>query len=198
MDPSLAEWRGFYAAVANATAALVGLVFVGASIRLAGRRADVRLRTLATMAVLGFLHPLFASLGMLLPVSQRALGAGLLVLALSGTAGAIAIDRSVARAGRHGRRLWIAYRYHVPVAAEVILVLASVSFLGGAAVAPYAVAVFVFLMIVVGAQNTWDLLLGSTDAPHLVGDIAAERPSAAAIDRNDEHERRTGWRRSRM
>jgi hypothetical protein len=44
-------WNGFYAAVANAGAALLGLVFVGVSIRLARPPFDTRTRMLGTESV---------------------------------------------------------------------------------------------------------------------------------------------------
>lgn len=108
-ETGLLECRDFYIAVAGAGAALVGLVFVGASIQLSNRPLDSRIR-MATMAVVNLLHPLIASLIMLVPGSPQVLGAGLLTLALAGLVGAIGIDRAELRQPRIESRFWLVYR----------------------------------------------------------------------------------------
>jgi len=159
-ETGLLEWRDFYIAVAGAGAALVGLVFVGASIQLSNRPLDSRIRILATMAVVNLLHPLIASLIMLVPGSPQVLGAGLLTLALAGLVGAIGIDRAKLRQPRIESRLWLVYRYFIPSAAELILAAGAIALILGSTLGLYAVPAFVFLMFIVGTQNAWDLLLG--------------------------------------
>jgi hypothetical protein len=153
-------WNGFYAAVANASAALLGLVFVGVSIRLARPPLDTRTRMLGTESVVNLLHPVLAALGMLLPVEPAAQGFGLLILSTAGIAATTGIAYVQIRQPSHERRLWLAYRYFIPLLAAVILTVGAIGLIVGWRVAIYAPALYVFLMLIIGTQNAWDLLLG--------------------------------------
>jgi hypothetical protein len=81
---ALVEWREFYAAVAEAGGALLGLLFVAITIRLDHRPRNLHARALGMGAIVALLHPLLASLAMLLPVAAPAQGIALLVLATWG------------------------------------------------------------------------------------------------------------------
>jgi hypothetical protein len=157
------EWRDFFAAIANAGAALVGLVFVGVSIHVSRHALDGRTRMLATIAALTLLHPLIAATAMLLPVSPRALGIGLLLLAGSGVAGIVGVDLVVLRSPREENAAVTAYRYVLPLTAEAVLLFACAALIAGWRIGLYAIATFILLMFIVGIQNAWDLLLRSTD-----------------------------------
>lgn len=153
-------WNGFYAAVANAGAALLGLVFVGVSIRLARPPLDTRTRMLGTESVVNLLHPVLAALGMLLPVEPAAQGVGLLILSSAGMAATAGIAYVQIRQPSHERRLWLTYRYFIPLLAAVILTVGAIGLIVGWRDAIYAPALYVFLMLIIGTQNAWDLLLG--------------------------------------
>lgn len=153
-------WTGFYAAVANAGAALLGLVFVAVSIRLARPPLDTRTRMLGTESVVNLLHPVLAALGMLLPIEPAALGVGLLILSSASVAATAGIAYVQIRQPSHERRLWLTYRYFIPLLAAVILTVGAIGLIVGWRDAIYAPALYVFLMLIIGTQNAWDLLLG--------------------------------------
>lgn len=161
MDPNdvSAEWGAFFSAVANAGAALVGLVFVGVSIHLGRHPLDRRTWSLATMAVVNLLHPVLASLGMLVPISLRARGAGLLVLALAGLGGTVSVERVRRRLPAGRSRMVATYRSVIPIGAVVVLVAGAIALLLGELAGVYGVALFIGLMVIAGTQNAWDLLL---------------------------------------
>jgi hypothetical protein len=161
---AIERWRDFYAAVANASAALVGLVFVGVSIQLGRRPLGGGTRLLATESVVNLLHPLWASLIMLTPVAPAAKGAGLGLLALGSLLATAGIWYPEARRVRREPRLTFAYRYLVPLVAAAILAGGAIGMAAGRRVAVYAPAAFVFLMFLAGTQNVWALLL-SPDGP---------------------------------
>jgi hypothetical protein len=158
-------WRDFYAAVANASAALVGLVFVGVSLQLARRPLDAETRLLATESVINLLHPLWASLIMLTPLAPMAQGIGLALLSLASllaTAGIVCLGT---HRPRKEARLTLAYRYLVPLAAAVILAGGAIGLVTGRRFAVYAPATFVFVMFLAGTQNVWTLLLRPQGPP---------------------------------
>jgi hypothetical protein len=67
VEDAFTVWREFYAAVANASAALVGLVFVGLSIRLSRRGLEPSAKALGLVSLANLLYPLYVSVAMLLP-----------------------------------------------------------------------------------------------------------------------------------
>ena len=162
-------WAGFYGAAANAGAALLGLVFVGVSIRLARPPLDTKTRMLGTESAVDLLHPVLVSLGMLLPIEPAAQGIGLLVLSVVGIATHITLAYIQIHQPEQERALWLAYRYFIPLVAAIILGLGAVGFIVGWRLGLYAPAVYVFLMLIVGTQNAWDLLLGRGADSHRRG-----------------------------
>lgn len=157
---TIAEWHGFYGAVAGVGATLVGLVFVAISIHLARRPADARTRLLAVMSAVNLSHPMLAALIMLMPVSSRVLGAVLGLLALNTVGASVTISRDEARRPEGQNRQMVVYRYFVPSIASVVLLLGAVGIALGNAWGLAAVPVFVLAMFGVGLDNAWDLLLG--------------------------------------
>ena len=69
MSEALVDWRDVYAAVAEAGGALLGLLFVAITIRLDRHPHDRHAHALAIGAIVALLHPLLASLAMLMPVA---------------------------------------------------------------------------------------------------------------------------------
>lgn len=158
---ALVAWRDFYMVVAGASATLVGLVFVGISIQVGSKPLDARTRLLGTMAVVNLLHPFWVSLAMIVPASPVVAAITFLFLAVIGLAIIINIDRAQARLPRHEPRVVVAYRFVVPLVAEVVLAIGAVAMIAGARPGVSAPAAYVVLMFVVGTENAWDLLLGS-------------------------------------
>jgi hypothetical protein len=70
--------------VANAGAALLGLVFVGVSIHLSARSLETETRLLGAESVTNLLYPLLVGLVMLVPVDPAVQDACLLVLGVIG------------------------------------------------------------------------------------------------------------------
>lgn len=188
---ALVEWREFYAAVAEAGGALLGLLFVAITIRLDHRPHDLHARALGMGAIVALLHPLLASLAMLLPVAAPAQGITLLVLATSGLIATARIASFKARhPGREGRGT-AAFRYVLPVAAELLLVVAAVALLVDSPLGLYALPVFMALMFIVGTQDATDLLLGTTLGVHPTGELfESSWDDVAVADRSGERQGR--------
>jgi hypothetical protein len=122
VSEALAEWRDFYAAVAEAGGALLGLLFVAITIRLDRHPHDRHARALAMGAIVALLHPLLASLVMLMPVAAPAQGVALLVIATSGLIATVRIASFETHHPGRESRLAAAYRYFLPLAAVLPLV----------------------------------------------------------------------------
>lgn len=157
---TIAEWHGFYGAVAGAGATLVGLVFVAISIHVARSPADTRTRRLAVMSAVNLSHPMAAGLIMLMPVTARVQGVVLALLALNTLGATITISAGEARQPEGQNRQMVLYRYFLPLAASVVLLVGAVGIALGYPWGLAAVPVFVLVMFAIGLDNTWDLLLG--------------------------------------
>ena len=127
VSDALVEWRTFYSAVAEAGGTLLGLVFVGITIHLGRHPLDLRTRALGIGAILALLHPLLASLVMLLPVAPLVQGMVLLVIATSGLVATVRIASFETRHRGRDTRFTVDYRYFLPLAAELILALAALA-----------------------------------------------------------------------
>jgi hypothetical protein len=183
VSEALVDWRDFYAAVAEAGGALLGLLFVAITIRLDRRPHDLHARALAMGAIVALLHPLLASLVMLLPVAAPAQGVTLLVIATSGLIATVGIASFETRHPGRESRLAAAYRYFLPLAAEVLLALAALALLVDSQLGLYALPVFITLMFIVGSQDAVDLLLGTTLAVGPTGELfQGNAEDAVAID----------------
>lgn len=158
-------WRDFYGAVANATAALLGLVFVGMSLHLTLRRAPTPVRSLALASAITLIQPLLVSFVMLIPTGAPAVhAAGTLIVA----AVLVVELRLVLRIHRRAHAEpagWQVYRFGIPLAASSVLAAGAVGMLLGWTPAVWAPALFVFATVIVGVQDAWDLLI-SPDHGH--------------------------------
>ena len=161
---ALVEWRSFYSAVAEAGGTLLGLVFVGITIHLGRHPLDLRTRALGLGAILALLHPLLVALTMLLPVASVVQGMICLVIAASGLVATVRIASFETRHRGRETRFTVAYRYFLPLAAEVILAFAGLGLLVDSRLGLYGLPVFLTLMIVVGTQDAVDLLFGTSVA----------------------------------
>ena len=162
---AIQAWRDFYGAVANATAALLGLVFVGMSLQLTLRRAATPIRSLALASAITLIQPLIASFVMLIPNGAPGVHAvGSIIVA-----GVLAVELGVVfRIHRqaHAEAMgWLAYRFGIPLAASAVLAAGALGMLLGWPTAVWAPALFVFATVVVGVQDAWDLLISPDHTP---------------------------------
>lgn len=179
VSEALVDWRDFYAAVAEAGGALLGLLFVAITIRLDRHPHDRHTRALAMGAILALLHPLLASLVMLMPVAGPAQGVALLVLATSGLIATVRIASFETHHRGRESRLAAAYRFLLPLAAEVLLALAALALLVDSRLGLSGLPVFMALMFIVGSQDAVDLLLGTTMGVRPAGELFPGRAQDA-------------------
>jgi hypothetical protein len=160
----LASWHDFYVSVGSASAALLGLLFVGVSINLSSiavaKRADVRTR--ADVAFSNLLYLLCLSLIMLIP----GVDAGSLALSLTAVAGVglIRIGRRVVGLIRGGDPSWknraTIRRVSWTLVADLVLLGVAASLAARNDAIPLYYATFVVFVLLVGAADVaWGLLI---------------------------------------
>jgi hypothetical protein len=164
------SWHDFYVAVGSASAALLGLLFVGVSINLSAssvvERAD--LRTRADLAFSNLLYLLCISLTVLIP------GADALSLAVSfaaiATVGLVRISRrivGVIRAARGSRKsLATIRRISWTLVADLVLLYVAGAIASRGDVIPLYDATFVIFVLLVGSADVaWGLLVIESEEP---------------------------------
>lgn len=180
-EAGVQSWHDFYIAVGSASAALLGLLFVGVSINLSSiaavERAD--LRTRANLAFSNLLYLLCISLIVLIP------GADATSLAISFSAvAAVGLFRNANRviALIHGgTRSWKGFAtlrwLSWTVVADLVLVYVAVSLASvGDPAALYYVTGVVFVLLIGAADVAWGLLVEeSEDGSRTKRPIAAGR-----------------------
>jgi len=159
----LHEWHDFYLLLGTASATLVGLMFVAASIGTTVFNEDHRgaLEAFITPTVVHFVAVLVACLVIMMPIHEwESLGA---LLGIGGLAG-------VAYIGRVLVQLIIRHRFNVdvvdrmfyaliPLAAYLLALAAAVlGFLHIAANA-YVMAAALLVLLLAGLRNAWDMML---------------------------------------
>jgi hypothetical protein len=162
---AIEAWRDFYGAVANATAAPLGLVVVGMSLHLTLRRAPTPVRSLALASAITLIQPLLVSFVMLIPTGApvvHAAGSIVVAFVLLVELGVVLRIQWRSRAEAVG---WLVYRFGIPLAASAVLTAGGVGMLLGWPLAVWAPALFVFATVNVGVQDAWDLLI-SPDRGH--------------------------------
>ena len=158
-------WRDLYGAVANATAALLGLVFVGMSLHITLRRAEAPTRSLALASAITLIQPLLVSFVMLIPTGAPAVhAAGVLVIAVVLVV-ELGIVLRIHRRSHAESTGWLAYRFGIPFAASGVLVAGAIGMLLDWPPSVWAPAVFVFATVIVGVQDAWDLLISPESTP---------------------------------
>lgn len=161
VSATLAAWQEFFVALAGVAAVLLGLVFVGESIQSGNRVRSGRHWDLAYSSATSLFYALVVALALLIPegrpIAQGVLGVGFGLLGLESSRGALV----TARSGRWSRPQLI-FRFVAPLAAMIVLIVAGVTLVVGWVPAVWLAAGAAFTHIVVGTQNAWDLLLGST------------------------------------
>jgi hypothetical protein len=166
-------WHDFFLAAASASAALLGLLFVGVSINLSTIAADERqdLRTRAEQAFANLIYVLSVSLVLLVPDAEpHGVGAALILLAALGL---VRVARALPLLGGGHRRdslRSLVRRMIWTVAADLLLLWAGVAFYtAGDARLTVLVMAAIFILIVGAADVSWEMLVSVS------GDARARR-----------------------
>jgi modulator of FtsH protease len=157
-DPS--EWHDLFVAVAGASAALLGLLFVAVSINLERILSYEGLpeRALETLALL--LGVLIVAIVGLVP-AQSTVALGLEMLGVSSIVAVIVLRLPAARAEETGEEplLWRVSRIGVRLMGTVPLVLGGLSLVTESGGGLYWIAAGIVLAIVGAVANAWVLLV---------------------------------------
>jgi hypothetical protein len=174
---ALESWHDFYLAVGSASAALLGLLFVGVSINLSAVSAAQRpdLRTRANVAFSNLLYLLTISLIALIPwLDARSISISFGAVA---TVGIVRIGRRSIVLIRHrawrNRSLATLRRLSWTFVADLVLLYVAVSLwtTGNADWLYYMVGV-VFVLLIGAADTSWDLLVRESEEAEPVDEFA--------------------------
>ena len=155
-------WHDFYALVGSASATLVGLLFVAASVgsSIYTEEKHFALRAFLSPSVVHFSSVLAACLITMIPTSSWRL-TGLLIGAdgLFGFVYASLVPRSMLRHGLMKSidtedRVWYAA---LPAVAQAVLLVAGVALLRGMDMGCGVLALAMGLLLVVAIRNSWDI-----------------------------------------
>jgi hypothetical protein len=165
MQSSAAElfhtWHDFYVLVGTASATLVGLMFVAASIggSVFNETHRIALQAFISPTVVNFAAALFISIGVMIP-SQTSLSLGLLL-----TAGGVA---GVIYAGRVWFYMFVRRRFHVdaidrnfyatvPLLGYLLVLAAGILLLLGLGWSAEVTAAALVVLLFAGIRNAWDM-----------------------------------------
>ena len=155
------SWHDFYTLVGTASATLVGLMFVAASIgsSVFSEKHGVALQAFISPTVVNFAAALFVCIGVMIP-SQTWLSLGLL-LAAGGLAGMI-------YAGRVWFQMFVRRRFQVdaidrmfyatvPLLGYLLVVAAGILLLLGTGWSAEVTAAALVVLLFAGIRNAWDM-----------------------------------------
>ena len=159
----LHEWHDFYVLLGTASATLVGLMFIAASISATVFNEESRaaLGTFITPTVIHFAAVLFACLVMTIPThSWHSLG---LVLAAGGLAGTV-------HSGRLLVHLVIRHRFNVdlvdrtfyvliPLVAYLVALIAAALLFEQSRIGAELIAATLLILLLAGMRNAWDMMI---------------------------------------
>lgn len=157
----LAAWHDFYVLLGTASAALVALLFVAASIGtgLISAQRSVATRTYMSPIILHYTFILFVSLIALIPgMADWALAAIIAIAALAGLGFSIVVLIGVLHSA--GSDLADRFGYGGSPLAAYAAALAAAGFLfAHSAVGPNLLAGALILLLLVNIRNAWDLMI---------------------------------------
>jgi hypothetical protein len=164
------DWHDFYILVGTAAATLIGLLFVGVSLHVNFlRRNEAReLLFLGGLTFNSFFYVLLFAFFFLIPEqTSGALGAELFLL---GTLGFVS-DFIQFRQTRNKIEGW---RFALPLASLVVVVLIALSVFAGQTGGFIVLVAVMVVLLASASRNAWDFLIGVThvdpDAPAADGD----------------------------
>ena len=158
----LQAWHDFYALVGTASATLVGLMFVAASVGsgVFTEERQVGMRTFLSPTVVAFSVVLATSLLGVMPVSDLRLlaamvaGMGALGLVYSWRVWRRMVESGIASGIDHEDRVWYAM---APATAYAVLAAAGVSIQFAPQAAGACLAIAAGLLLLAGIRNAWDM-----------------------------------------
>jgi hypothetical protein len=168
LGPSLGQWHDFYALIGAASATLVGLMFVAASIG-AGvftRAHQAGIRSFLSPTVVHFSVVLIVCLLATIP-SQMWASLGVLQAA-AGAIGLIYSGWIWRRMAKHGiiptidiaDRLWYAL---LPIVAYLLIIAAGIGLWRQSEVSLNILALALILLLLIGIRNAWDMTVWIMD-----------------------------------
>jgi hypothetical protein len=158
----LRSWHDFFMLVGEASATLMGLVFVGVSLGAGIRRASMRtLHTFVTPIVLHFSYTLLLAAAFVVPthrpwtlaVLSGGLALALLVVVMGVLRGILAHHRD----GAADREHWV-WHFALPLVTSLATFVASAGLIHAAAWAIELLASASALLLFVGVRNSWRLV----------------------------------------
>jgi hypothetical protein len=166
---TIGAWHDFFLAAAGASAALLGLLFVGVSINLSTIAADERqdLRTRAEQAFANLLYVLTVSLILLTPDPfPPAIGLGVGFIAVFGL---VRVARALPVLGRHHGGSTslrsLVRRLAWTVVADLLLLWAALSYASSDARITVLVMAATFILVVGAADVSWEMLISVSEEP---------------------------------
>ena len=167
MDESLSallhEWHDFYVLLGTASATLVGLMFVAASIGATVFNEDHRgaLQAFITPTVVHFAAVLFACLVNTMPIhSWESLGALLAVGGLAGVVyGGMVLTQLIIRHRFNVDLIDRMYYALIPTVAYVLALAAAILGFLHIAASAYVMAAALLTLLLAGLRNAWDMML---------------------------------------
>ncbi|MDT7555432.1 MAG: hypothetical protein QOI16_4243 [Pseudonocardiales bacterium] len=166
LTDTLAAWHDFYALLGTASATMVGLLFVAASVGSGVFSSDriAPLRMFLSASVVHFSGVLAVSLVVLVPLRNQLLFASLVVAGgLFGLAYCAVTWRDTVRDGLSKRidledRIWYAF---MPVLGYLLETASGLTLFGRLDLGCSAVALSMGILLLIGIHNAWDITIWS-------------------------------------
>jgi hypothetical protein len=166
LSEALAQWRDFYTLLGAASATLVGLLFVAASVGVSafssGRRAASRI--FLSASVVHFSSLLAASLIVMVPgLSWRSFGMMIAACGMVGLGYYVLTWRDMLHDGLAKRIDWDDHIWYavMPVIGYLCETAAGVTLMARWPLACDALAASLGLLLIIGLHNAWDITLWS-------------------------------------
>jgi hypothetical protein len=157
------EWHDFYVLVATASATLVGLMFVAASIgaTIFNEKHLAAMATFITPTVVNFAAVLFSGLVIVIPAHNwTSLAAVLAAGGLAGTAYSISlVQRVIVRHSFEVDRIDRLFYVLLPLIGYLLVLASAVWLFMGSRVGADIMAVAIFVLLAAGIRNAWDMMV---------------------------------------
>jgi len=157
------SWHDFYHVIGDASAALMGLLFVSLSLNVCvvTRKANADLRLLAIQTFISYLSALMFAVIFLIP-NQGIMGLGLPMLGIDVTVLYVTVMRIV-ETQRNRPLTWgkgsFAFRFAAPLICFVTILIIAASILMGNTSILYWFVPVIIVLFWIASINAWELLL---------------------------------------